>query len=143
MYNKSSNDFFNNVAGSTSTLKDVDSVIGADGDLKELKDIDVLIRSIYVALTTVKGTYPFNPAFGLGLHKYLFELSDDITLEYLTREVKNTVSTFEPRAVVKTDIYFSTNRKSIVIDMELEYNKETRKKKIVIDENIIKSGSER
>jgi phage baseplate assembly protein W len=121
----------------------VDSVIGADGDLKELKDIDVLIRSIYVALTTVKGTYPFNPAFGLGLHKYLFELSDDITLEYLTREVKNTVSTFEPRAVVKTDIYFSTNRKSIVIDMELEYNKETRKKKIVIDENIIKSGSER
>ena len=140
---KNSTEFFKQIAGSTSELFDVDSVIGPNGDFKELKGIDVIIRSITVALYTVQGTYPWNSNYGMGLYRYIFELADERTERMIREKVIETINKYEPRARSFVSVYFIGTRPGFVVDITLTREKEERKVKLVFDQSILKQGSER
>jgi len=121
----------------------VDSVIGPNGDFKELKGIDVIIRSITVALYTVQGTYPWNSNYGMGLYRYIFELADERTERMIREKVIETINKYEPRARSFVSVYFIGTRPGFVVDITLTREKEERKVKLVFDQSILKQGSER
>lgn len=140
---KNTTEFFKNIAGSTYDLFDVDSVIGPSGDLRELHGIDVLIRSITVALFTVEGTYLFNSEYGVGLYRYIFELADSKTENIIRTKVIQTINKYEPRAEAIVEVSFYGSRPGFVIDIQIKYENEERTTKLVFDESILKTGLDR
>lgn len=140
---KNTSTFFKQIPGSTSVRTDVDSIIGSNGDLKELVGIDALIRSIYVALTTIKGTYPYNPEYGMGIYLYVFELGDSRTQSILEREVIRTIAEQEPKAKANVVVNFFTDKTGFLLDINVKLGNEERNLKVVIDDTIIRSGIER
>lgn len=132
-------EFYNEVPGSNFSLKDIDSNLDGRGDLRELHDIDVIINSISKILNIQKGTYLFDPEFGVGLHKYLFEPADQKTYDNISREVKNAVYNYEKRAKILVDIKFFSNKRGFVINIGIEMDGERRATSIKIDENLVRS----
>ncbi len=53
--------FFKNIPGGKSDLKDLDAYIDKNGDIRRLDNVDVLIKSIVNLLLTARGTYLFDP----------------------------------------------------------------------------------
>lgn len=132
-------EFLDNVPGSDYRFYDVDSIIGSDGDLVELYNIDMIINSINKILRIQKGTYIDDPEFGVGLEKYLFEPSDQKTLDDITREVKEAIAAFEKRATIKVDIQFFKNMKGFNINIYVSMNGINKKTSVKIQDNLIKN----
>lgn len=142
MENNSTNkitEFFKETAGKGYDLVDVDSVIDSRGDLRELKNIDVIINSIVKLLSIVKGTYLFDPEMGCGLHKFLFEPADLNTLQKIKEEINRNIYTYERRAKISTDVRFMANKKGFIINIVVEMGKEKREAKVAFDESVLNS----
>ncbi len=131
--------FMRDIPGSVSKIRDVDSRISSSGDLVELEDIDALLHSIVIALTTVRGTYPFSPQFGLGIQRYIFELNDPDTANKIKIEVYNTIQKYEPRAKADVDVSFFSDLRGILLDIKLEFKGQTRHTQVALDDRLIKT----
>ena len=131
--------FFNSVPGEKDEIKDVDIYISNRGDLQEIKGIDVIIRSILNILFTVKGSYIMDPEYGCGLHKYIFEPCDDVTLESIQNEISMALLRYEGRAKVNSGIAFLQDGKGFVINLTVDYRGETKKTSLMIDESLLKN----
>lgn len=118
---------------------DIEPKINPAGDFSTTEDIDTIINSLTALILTVKGTYIFDPEFGLGLHKYLFEPTDDETLSKIRSEIIESCRTYEPRAEVDVTIYYLMDNKGFRVDLEVLYNGQRKKKSVNIYESLLKT----
>ena len=74
-----------------------------------LTDLDSINQCIYIILTTIKGSDPYNPLFGCGIFLYI-DQPINIAIPNMIREIGNAITLFEPRATItkieyQLDIY--------------------------------------
>lgn len=84
------------------TLKEITSVdwsfgLGQFGDIVQ-GDGDIA-QCVYIILTTVKGSDPLRPDFGIDLYSYI-DLPMNIAAANLTREIAEQINRWEPRVTV-------------------------------------------
>ena len=72
------------------------------GDFALKKDVESVKQSVVNILLTDQGERPFEPEFGGGLKRYLFENFDDITVARIENTIVNTLRNYEPRVEVLT-----------------------------------------
>lgn len=129
----------NDVPGTKNVLRDVDSFIDSNGDLKEYYEIDALILSIRKLLTIVRGTYPFDPELGVGLHRYLFELATEELRANIQSDVYNAIKNFEPRCEVNVKVLFFNNKQGFLIELYLKYKGQEKKTNIEFDNRLLRN----
>jgi phage baseplate assembly protein W len=69
------------------------ALIGEDRDIE---------RAIRLILATAPGERPMRPAFGCGIHDYVFAPADATTAGKIAAEVRKSLAFWEPRIAVKT-----------------------------------------
>lgn len=131
--------FYKKVPGTVDKDIDVDNNIGPDGDLIRLEGIDTIVRSLITLLVVPSRTYLFDPEFGVGLYRYIFEQSDEKTKDSIINAVNGSINRYETRANVTTDVTFYNDRKAFRLDIIIEYNGEKKDISIDIDESILKT----
>ena len=131
--------FYKNVPGTVDKDLDVDNNIGPDGDLIRLEGIDTIVRSLITLLVVPTRTYLFDPDFGVGIYRYIFEQSDEKTKESIINAVNGAISRYETRADINTDVTFYSDKKAFRLDIAIEYRGEKKDISIDIDETILKT----
>ena len=117
--------FRTQVIGSENSLRDYLSVIASIGDFKRIDDINVIINSWNNILLTPRGSYLHDPEFGSDLYKYVFEPSDDSTVEGIKREVIDRISLYDDRASIEdVNVNISNNGKRISLSILINYQGE-------------------
>lgn len=135
--------FRKRIPGKKDLPEDIDSQIVASGDLKHLTGIDAIVAGIVRILLTSQGTYVFDPVFGLGLHKYIFEPKDDITREKVQSEVQQALRRYEDRAKITTNVRHLKNVKGFAVDITISYKGEDKRLTINVDESLLRTIEER
>jgi len=79
---------------------------------------------IYVLLKTMPGERPFNPDFGLGLYRYVFEQITQDQIQLLSNEIERKVARYIPEVninnlEINTD--FNTNADQNILKIKLEF----------------------
>jgi len=70
---------------------------GNTGFFKQTFDTLSAVRSkIYVLFKTMPGERPFNPDFGLGLYRYVFEPITEDRLDFIQSEIERKVAKYIP-----------------------------------------------
>ena len=117
--------FKTQVIGSQESLHDYLSTIASIGDFKRIDDISVIINSWNNILLTPRGSYLHDPEFGSDLYKYVFEPSDDSTVESIKREVIDRVTLYDDRAGIEdVEVDISNNGKRISLKIFVNYQGE-------------------
>jgi len=123
------------VAGSNSKLADYTSTIAPSGDFKRITDIEVIISSWNNILITPKRTYMFDPDYGSNLYKMVFEPADQVTVNKVVDELKNSLSTYDDRASIEdVDVTFFKNLKGFSVAIDVNFKGDTSQLQVVIDE---------
>ena len=83
--------------------KDIDLTFtnSLSGDIYKKNDaaaVKQAIKNILITNTTEK---PFKPFYGGNLYQFLFELSEDFDEYEIEEKIANTVSNYEPRALIQ------------------------------------------
>lgn len=86
---------------------------GLNSDIVYFRNVNSIKQSIKNILNTPKGRDLMDPSFGTNLYLYQFDMLDDITIDFLKEIVKNDITSFEPRVIVKTVDIKKTNDTSI------------------------------
>ena len=89
-------------------------------DLVTVKDKAAVAQSIKGLLLTRRGERPFQPDLGSGLHNLLFEPLDYGSGALIKKEIKETLSRYEPRiSITKLMCYPDVSNNGY--EVELEY----------------------
>ena len=140
MSNNSIDEFFSRVPGSKTDLKSMENFISNQGDFTQIKNIDVILRSLMNLIMTVKGTYLFDPEYGTNIVKYIFEPVDEITKDSILQDISASVSRYEGRSSSTFDIKFlKGDIKGFVLDVNVSYQGEKKEISIRVDESLLKS----
>lgn len=133
-------EFFTRIPGQKSDIRSLDNYLNKQGDFAEIKNVDVMLRSIMNLLMTIKGTYIFDPEFGCNIVKYIFEPADEITRESILQDVAANLARYEDRGDNTYNIKFlSGNLKGFVLNISVSYQDEKKEISIRIDESLLKS----
>jgi len=129
--------FYKDVVGSKDKIFDYIPIIDSSGDFKRIYDLDVILNSWNNILITPRGSYIFDPEYGSDLLKYIFSPSDAKTVEDIKNEIIYTIRKYDDRATISSiDVLFLRNKKGFDINIDVEYNRQTKKLSTKIDENI-------
>jgi len=113
--------FNGNVKGFSESIADFNDVIVTSGDFRKLTGMRVLINSIKNALTTPKGSYPFDPEFGSNLYQKVFDLADEITAEEIENEVVDVIRYYDDRVrITEVITEFYRNQKGFRINVYIQ-----------------------
>lgn len=97
--------------------------ISSNGDFYTSTDIETIIQSIWVILTTSKEDRPWAPEFGCNIFQYVYDIQDDDTKSKIQESVKSALSKWEPRISVKNvDVTYIAN-KFCSISISFTYNR--------------------
>jgi phage baseplate assembly protein W len=141
--NNSLEKFHRTIPGKKNLPEDIDCRLVDSGDLLHLTGINAIVAGITRILLTSKDTYLFDPKFGLGLHKYIFEPKDTITRDQIQADVQDTLRKYEGRCQITVSVKFLKNIKGFAIDLVVKYEGEDKKLSINIDEKLLKTLQER
>lgn len=89
----------------------------------QVVDIEAINYQILNIIQTEKGTYPFEPTFGVNLEKYLFRLSSSGTLFSIQNEVTAALNQWlkygnvKPRNVKAVQTGLTTVTLSVAVDL--------------------------
>jgi len=130
--------FNTEVIGSDDRLYDYVAKIGAKGDFKRVKDIDVIITSWNNILMTPRRTYLMDPEYGSDLHKILFEPVDETTVERIKTEVVSRIRTYDDRARIDgVEVILNSNRKGFTVNVFVDYDGETGTLSVKFDDSTV------
>lgn len=133
--------FRDTIPGNSKTPTDIVPLMDPSGDLKKITGIDVIVTGIRNLLLTSKGSYVFDPEYGVGIHRYIFDLFDERTEELIKSEITGALRRYEGRASVKPVIRkLSGGRKGFKIDLEIKYRGENRSISLSFDESLLRDG---
>ena len=71
-------------------------------DINRWTDEQAVIHSVRNLLVTNHYERPFQPDLGSNIRRMLFEPLDNITASNLDREIRQTITNFEPRVIITT-----------------------------------------
>ena len=131
--------FFKRKTGNADVLKDMDNKIDQSGDFRTIEEIDVIISSLYTIFLVSEDTYVFDPEFGIGLYRYVFEPVDLGTKTSIEHEINNALAKWEDRANITFKVLFFKNRKGFRLDFNIDYKGQRKDIKIDIDETLLKT----
>ncbi len=89
-----------------------------NNDLIALKDANAIGRSVRNIVMTIPGERFFQPSFGSGINRVLFNNMDEISASILEDEIRNAIMNYEPRVQlrsVRVQPDFDTNNFNTVI----------------------------
>ena len=89
-----------------------------NGDLIALKNANAIARSVRNIVMTIPGERFFQPSFGSGINRALFNNMDEISASILEDEIRNAIMNYEPRVKlrsVKVQPDFDSNNFNTVI----------------------------
>jgi phage baseplate assembly protein W len=87
-------------------------------DIGILSNEDAIKRSVMNLVRTKIGERFFNSLLGSNVENYLFELADSGIVDPLQEEIRNAISNFEPRVIVRrvnVDIFPENNELDVTI----------------------------
>jgi len=90
------------------------------GDVRPIINEVAIRRSIMNLIKTRKGTRPFNPTYGCSIDNYLFNYVPGYTEFNLQKELKDSITRFEPRVAVG-DIVVDYLDDGQGIDIKVQY----------------------
>jgi len=127
--------FNSEVVASDDILRDFLPVIAPKGDFKRVRDLNVILNSWNNILLTPRRTYLHDPEFGSDLYKYVFEPSDQISIEGIKTEVVTRIETYDNRAAVEdVDVITAKDGKVIGLDILVNYRGEKRTLEVSFDD---------
>ncbi len=136
--------FQSQVIGSETLLRDYLSVIASTGDFKRISDLNVILNSWNNILLTPRGTYLHDPEFGSDLYKYVFEPSDQDSVEGIKREVVDRLMLYDDRATIDdVDVQISIDGKKINISVYVSYQGEKGQLDVKFDDTTFADFLER
>jgi len=124
-------------------LKRIKGYLADYGDFYEIYGTDIVVDAIGNILSTIKGTYLFDPDYGTELPKFVFDQLDDVTQEAIEGEVKTVLENWVPNISVDSVKSYKAPDKSIIVDIFLTYlGMKTEIKALVTKEfvSILKEG---
>ncbi len=99
-------------------------IMSADGDLYNSKDVEVILQSVWIILTTPLGSRVWQPEFGCRLLEYIFDLYDSTTLKKMEDAVTNSLERWEPR--IKLNKVEVTSKKAGHVDVLIDFTFDRR-----------------
>lgn len=87
-------------------------------DIGTLTNEDAIKRSVVNLVRTRVGERFFNSLLGSNVENYFFELADSGIVDPLQEEIKNVISNFEPRVIVRdvrVEVYPEDNELDVTI----------------------------
>lgn len=96
------------------------------GKITELDSHKALLNGVRNIVLSKPGNYPFTPKLGINVEKYIGEISDDITLDNVSSEIKNQIKKYIPNTSrIKVETMYIDNgqasSKSLGIKISLLY----------------------
>ena len=92
-----------------------------NGSVEMVSDVNDIVQSMKIILSTRKGERLTNPHFGCAMHDYLFEPINEITVNMITDAIKNALIEYEPRIIIEDiNVDFAEQLEGIV-NIELNY----------------------
>ena len=91
-------------------------------DLIALKNANAIARSVRNIVMTIPGERFFQPSFGSGVNRVLFNNMDEISASILEDEIKNSIRNYEPRVrlrSLKVQANFDNNAFDTVITYDI------------------------
>ena len=73
-----------------------------NNDLIALKNANAIARSVRNIVMTIPGERFFQPSFGSGINRVLFNNMDEISASILEDEIKNSIRNYEPRVRLRS-----------------------------------------
>lgn len=131
--------FMNNIPSITSDIVDIDNIISAGGDLSVIVGVDVIVKALTRLMLINNRTYLFNPTFGVGLPRYLFEPSDIGTQSTIINAVKTEVAKYETRAQVIPNIIFTDNYNGFILSLKITYMGTTKTANIQVNKDLLQA----
>lgn len=117
--------FKSQVIGSETLLHDYLALIASTGDFKRVKDLNVILNSWNNILLTPRGTYLHDPEFGSDLYKYVFEPSDDESIEGIKNEIIDRITLYDDRATIEdVEVTISLDGKKVHLSIYVDYQGE-------------------
>jgi phage baseplate assembly protein W len=104
----------------TSVWSDIDHRIIADslGDIKIAINVDSVVTSIDNILRTSFGERVMRPEFGSNLHSMIFENTNSTMMDFLSRQLKDTIERWDNRVAIDELKYFEDpDKNSISIEV--------------------------
>jgi len=90
------------------------------GNLKKVINVDAVASSIDNILRTYPGERFFLPEFGSSLHGIVFENTNKTLLDYISRDVKETIERWDDRILV-SEVKFFADPDQGTISLTLSY----------------------
>lgn len=131
-------DRFNiDVIGSSGRISDNMSLISPKGDFKRIIDFDVILNSWNNILLTPTRSYFYDPEYGSNLYKYIFDPSDEETVEQIKDEILDKLMYYDNRATIEDiKVEFTTDKKGFNITIFAKYEGEHRELSLWLGEDI-------
>ena len=128
--------FKKSVVGSGSNFYDYTSKINSSGDFQRIENFEVILNSWNNILLTPKRTFDHDPTYGSELYKYIFEPSDNETMDGIKNELKNSLNTYNDRVSISNiDIKFLSNNKGFSVNITVSYKGNVGNLSLLINEN--------
>jgi phage baseplate assembly protein W len=97
--------------------------VGSDGDITEAINGDAIKQSLRMIVDTGRGTRIFLPSYGCRLRSFLFEPFDESTAGRIGEELKNTITSHEPRiTIIAIDVKMDFDSSSYDINLLYRIN---------------------
>ncbi len=93
-----------------------------NNDLIALKNANAIARSVRNIVMTIPGERFFQPSFGSGVNRVLFNNMDEISASTLQDEIRNSIRNYEPRVKLrslKVQANFDNNTFDTVITYDI------------------------
>ncbi len=90
-------------------------------DLIALKNANAIARSVRNIVMTIPGERFFQPSFGSGVNRVLFNNMDEISASILEDEIRNSIRNYEPRVRLRS-ILVSPNFDNNTFDTVITYD---------------------
>lgn len=101
---------------------DVTQWLDSADDFKIVYNLDVIANSIRNLMLTFSDTYVFNPNYGAGIYKYLFELNNDSVRQSLVNKLQDQISIYDERIQVVDLEIADIQNKSFNIKIKINYD---------------------
>jgi len=96
---------------------DANFIKGMNSDITYFKNLNSIKQSIKNILNTPRGKDLMNPFYGTNLYKYIFEILDDISINYLKDVIKTDILNYESRVIINNVDIQKTSDNSIYISI--------------------------
>jgi phage baseplate assembly protein W len=104
------------------------------GDMKKVINADAIKQSIQTIIYTAPGSRLFEPTFGVGIEKFIFEEFSPSTGQVLGKAIETGLNKYEPRialqsvevSLMEADLSYNVNISYIVIDTQTPDSIEVR-----------------